>query len=219
VSLALLFKDELNGFYRSKVMIALWIGLPALALLLFYAVPSSTSGLSVAAFASVIVSVIGGTISSVMLAVTIINEKERKVYDLFFIRPIHRWELVIAKFLAVLLCVVVAGMLAVLIGLGLDTARLGTLPPAIGETIANSLLITIGMIGITTSASALIGIASPSVLVGVIAVLYGSNQVAGVVILPYLTAGFSPLVSFAVAMVVTAVMLAIACVYFERKQM
>jgi len=30
----LLFKDELTGFYKSKVMIFLWIGLPLMAVLL-----------------------------------------------------------------------------------------------------------------------------------------------------------------------------------------
>ena len=38
MSLWLLFKDELNGFYRSKVMLALWAGLPAMAVLLYFLV-------------------------------------------------------------------------------------------------------------------------------------------------------------------------------------
>ena len=34
MSLALLFTDELKGYYKSKVMIILWIGMPALTLLI-----------------------------------------------------------------------------------------------------------------------------------------------------------------------------------------
>ena len=33
MQLGLLFVDELRGFYKSKVMIFLWIGLPVIALL------------------------------------------------------------------------------------------------------------------------------------------------------------------------------------------
>jgi hypothetical protein len=38
---------------------------------------------------SIVVSSIGGTLAAVMLAVFIINEKNRHVYDLFLIRPIN----------------------------------------------------------------------------------------------------------------------------------
>ncbi|MFW6196653.1 MAG: hypothetical protein ACOC5D_04875 [Thermoplasmatota archaeon] len=36
MSLKILFKDELRGFYKSKVMIVLWVGLPLLAALIYF---------------------------------------------------------------------------------------------------------------------------------------------------------------------------------------
>ena len=34
MSLGLLFRDELKGFYKSKVMVTLWVGLPLLTLVI-----------------------------------------------------------------------------------------------------------------------------------------------------------------------------------------
>ena len=218
MSLGILFRDELNGFYRSKVMLFLWVGLPSLGLLLYYAQPSAGQT-PLSSFIALVVSAIGGTLSSVMLAVTIINEKERKVYDLFVIRPIKRWEIIISKFLAVFLCVVVAATIAILLGLAVDTVRMGALPSNFVGDLLSSFAITLGMIGISSSASALIGIAAPSVLVGVIAVLYGSNQLSAAVILPVLLMNASALLTIGVSLLITGVLLALACVYFERKQL
>ena len=75
--------------YRSKVMLALWVGLPG---------PSPSAGRCLAeyrldpgrVFTSLLVGSIGGTLASAMLAVSIINERERHVYDLFVIRPVRR---------------------------------------------------------------------------------------------------------------------------------
>ncbi len=218
MSLGLLLKDELNGFYRSKVMLFLWVGLPVISIIMFF-FQASGSPTSVAAFAAIVVAAIGGTLSSVMLAVTVISEKERKVYDLFVIRPIRRWELVISKFAAVFICVVAAGVIAILLGVLVDALRMGALPPNLGSQLFDSFMITLAMIGISASTSLLIGIASPSILVGVILVLYGSNQLASVVILPFFIANLSAVVSLGIGAAITAVMLVLAAFYFERKQL
>ena len=42
MQLGLLFADELRGFYKSKVMIFLWIGLPVIALLFRFISAGST---------------------------------------------------------------------------------------------------------------------------------------------------------------------------------
>ena len=88
MSLKILFKDELRGFYKSKVMIFLWVGLPILAILIYFWSPDTGQEIPFAAFSALLLSSIGGTLASVMLAVSIINEKEKNVYDLFLIRPI-----------------------------------------------------------------------------------------------------------------------------------
>ncbi len=218
MSFGLLLKDELNGYYRSKVMLLLWVGLPVISILVFYAQPAGTQA-SLAVYSAIIVSAIGGTLSSVMLAVTVINEKERKVYDLFVIRPIKRYELVLSKFAAVFICVVAAGAIAISFGLAIDAVRLGGIPANLWNQLADSLMVTVGMIVITASTSLLIGIASPSILVGVIIVLYGSNSLASLVILPLLVSNLAPVIALGIGAAIAAVMLVLACVYFERKQL
>ena len=220
MSLGLLIRDELNGFYRSKVMLFLWVGLPVISIIMFVVQASSNGApVSLASLAAVVVAAIGGTLSSVMLAVTIINEKERKVYDLFVIRPIHRWEIVISKFVAVVVCVVLAGTIAIVLGVAVDAIRLGGLPADVVSQILDSFMITLAMIGVSASTSVLIGIASPSILVGVILVLYGSNQLAAVVILPILVANVSAVLALVIGVAITAAMLVLASWYFEKKQL
>ena len=110
-------------------MIFLWVGLPVIALLFrFISAGSSGQELAFTFISSIVVSSIGGTLAAVMLAVFIINEKNRHVYDLFLIRPIKRQELIVAKFLAVYACVAVASAIAVLVGAVTDYATAGTLP-------------------------------------------------------------------------------------------
>lgn len=218
MSLPLLFKDELNGFYRSKVMIALWVGLPILGILFYYLQPD-TEGVAVSSFVALIVAALGGTISSAMLVVTIINEKERKVYELFVIRPIHRRDILLAKFMAVFLCVVVAAMLSIALGVAVDIARSGGLPPQLYESLWDSFLLTVSMVSVSCGASILIGVAAPSVIVGIIGVLYGSNQLAAAVALPALFGLGSTLLALGLAVVITVALLLGGIALFERKQL
>lgn len=218
MSLQILFKDELTGFYRSNVMLFLWIGLPMLSLVL-YALSPETGGVPASVFIALIVSSIGGALASIMLVVTIVNEKERKVYDLFVIRPIRRWHIVISKFMAVFLCLAVAGVISILVGVGVDLALNGSISSAVMQSLGDSIGITLCMIAIACSASVLIGVLSPSILIGVIAVLYGSNQLAALVVLPIFLANSSILVAIAVAAAIGITLLVLTVYFFERKQL
>lgn len=185
MQLGLLFTDELRGFYKSKVMIFLWIGLPIIALLFRFTTAGSTGQeLPFTLISSLVVSSIGGTLSAVMLTVFIINEKNRHVYDLFFIRPIKRRDLLIAKFLSVYLCVAVASAIAVLTGVAADFIGTGTVPPTVLSDAGQSLATTLSMIAVSCGAGVLIGAASPSVLVGAILVIYGGNQISVIPLIP-----------------------------------
>ena len=75
-NLSLLYFDELKGYYKSKVMIILWIGLPILVLLfrlLIFLAPEalnmpSTFPIPISSLVGFIISSIGGALSAVMLA-------------------------------------------------------------------------------------------------------------------------------------------------------
>jgi len=185
MTLALLVRDELNGFYRSYAMLALWGGLPALSLVLYVTTPN-LNGIPLAVFTSLIVGALGGSLGSAMLAVSIFTERERRVYDLFLVRPVKPWEILLAKFGAVYVCVAAAALLSIAVGLLGDSAVAGRFQGTDLSSLETSIVILVSMLAISSAAGVLIGVVSPSALVAVILVLYGGNQVAAAAVLPVL---------------------------------
>lgn len=127
MSFVLLVSDEIKGFYKSKVMIFLWIGLPFLTILIHFWSSLQGGGIPFTALSAIVTSSIGGTLASVMLAVSIINEKSQHVYDLFLVRPVRRWNIILSKFLAVYVCITVASLLSLLLGVLIDYANIGNI--------------------------------------------------------------------------------------------
>jgi ABC-2 type transport system permease protein len=220
MQLSLLFKDELRGFYKSKVMLFLWVGLPVIALLFrFVQFEATGAEMAFTVISSLVVSSIGGTLAAVMLAVFIINEKNRHVYDLFLIRPIKRRDIVLSKFFAVYLCVAIASGIAVLVGMAVDFASTGALSSTMLTDAATSLSISLSMIAVSCGAGVLIGVASPTVLVGAILVIYGGNQISVVPLLPtMLNMQYANAVTIVLAVAAAAALLAGAVALLNRKQ-
>jgi ABC-2 type transport system permease protein len=217
MSFGILFMDELNGFYRSKVMVALWIGLPVMALLLYLIVPD-IEGMPITQFTALLVSSIGGLLTSVLIVVNILNEKEKKVYDLFMVRPIHRGNLLLAKFSAVYLCVMVASLVAVLLSAGLDAVTNDLDAGALLSSLGDSLIITASMMAINCSAGMLIGVFANSVLVGVLLVIFGSNQLSSLVLLPMIAPVGEMWMTGLAAIGISIVLLVGAVLVFNRKE-
>jgi ABC-2 type transport system permease protein len=220
MKLRLLFVDELRGFYKSKVMIFLWIGLPIIALL-FRFVSASSSGQNIpfTLVSAIVVSSLAGTLASVMLAVFIINEKNRHVYELFLIRPLKRRDIILAKFFSVYTCVAIASFIAVLAGMITDYATTGTLSASVLSNMGQSLATSLSMIAVACAAGVLIGVASPSVLVGAILVIYGGNQISVIPLVPtLLNVQDATVFTIVLAGAAAAGLLAAAVALFERKQ-
>ena len=220
MQLGLLFVDELRGFYKSKVMIFLWIGLPVIALLFRY-ISSISSGQSLpfTLISALVVSSIGGTLASVMLTVFLINEKNRHVYDLFLIRPLKRRDIILSKFFSVYVCVAIASLIAVLAGITVDFASTGALSTTILSDAGQSLATSLSMIAVACSAGVIIGVASPSVLVGAILVIYGGNQISVIPLVPtLLNIQNAALFTIGLAGAVAAALLGGAILLFEKKQ-
>ena len=220
MSFLLLFNDELKGFYKSKVMIFLWFGLPLMTVLLhLWLTRSLTGGTPFTAISAMLVSSIGGTLAAVMLAISIINEKTRHVYDLFLIRPIKRWSIIISKFFAVYTCLTIASLLALFLGLVIDYFSVGGTSEAVLSEATQSLAISLSMMAISSSAGVLIGVAAPSVLVGAILVIYGGNQISAVPILPNILNMSNP-VPFTVILggTISCLLLAASVFLFNRKE-
>lgn len=220
MKLPLLFVDELRGFYKSNVMIFLWIGLPIIALLFrFISLGTTGQAIPFTVVSTIVVSSLAGTLASVMLGVSIINEKNRHVYELFLIRPLKRRDILLAKFLSVYVCIAIASFISILVGMLTDYFTAGALSGIILSNAAQSLATSLSMVAVSCSAGLLIGVASPSVLVGVILVLYGGNQISIIPLIPtLLNISDAILFTIGLAAAVCVALLAAAVALFERKQ-
>ena len=220
MKLPLLYVDELRGFYKSKVMLFLWIGLPIVSIL-FRFVQYETTGqtISFTVISGLVISSLAGTLAAVMLTVSIINEKNRHVYELFLIRPLKRREIILAKFLSVYTCVAIASFIAAFFGIGTDYLTTGALSTAALNNLGQSLAISLSMMAVACAAGVLIGVASPSVLVGAILVIYGGNQISVLPLVPTIL-NLSNATEFTIGLAVltTVLILAAAVGLFERKQ-
>lgn len=219
MSFSLLFKDELNGFYKSKVMIFLWIGLPLMTLLIHLWYSDTGGEIPLTSLSAIVVSSLGGTIASVMLTVSIIHEKTRRVYDLFLIRPIKRWKIIVSKFLAVYVCLIIASTLAIILGIIIDFANTGLPQEAVLNGALQSFAISISMMAVSSAAGTLIGVGAPSVLVGAILVIYGGNQISSIPLIPSIL-NMSDAVPFTIILgaIISCVLLVTAVTVFNKKQ-
>jgi ABC-2 type transport system permease protein len=219
MSLKILFVDELKGFYKSKVMIVLWVGLPLLSLLFHYIVPD-TEGIPISSIVAIILSSIGGTLGSAMLSTSIASEKIRHVYDLFLIRPVKRTSILLAKFFSVYLCLIIATGISLTLGLILDQIFIGNLPEFVLNQTIESLTISIAAMAISCSIGIFFGIIVSSVPVATILSVYIGNQISAISILPTVFLDFiDPIVfSLLVGCIAAVLMLAISSILFSRKQ-
>lgn len=220
MNLSLLFVDELRGFYKSKVMVFLWVGLPIITIL-FRFVQSSLTGQAIpfTFISTIVTSGLSGTLASVMLAVSLINERKSHVYELFLIRPLKRRDIILAKFFSVYLCVAVAIFISFFVGMAIDFLTTGALATVILGSLGQSLSISLSMVAVACSAGVLIGVAAPSVLVGAILIIYGGNQVSVIPLVPtLLNISNGDLFTIGLSAIVTGVLLAVAVGLFERKQ-
>jgi len=216
MSLPLLFVDELRGFYKSKVMLFLWVGMPVFGLLV-HLLAQGEQEMPVSVLTAILVSTISGTLASAMLVVSVLNERERHVFDLFVVRPVKRRDLLLAKFFAVYVCVVTAAMIAVGVGAAIDYLDASMPMDVVLKGVGESLVMSFAMLAVTASAGVLIGIAAPSMLVGVILVIYGGNQMSAVVGLLGFYIG-NDVLTIGLGVIIAVMLLTISIRVFDRKQ-
>ena len=220
----LLIKDELWGFAKSRVMLVLWVVLPLLAIAGFLILPERLKGnmgneLSAAAFMSLIVSNIAGTIASLMVAVDIVSEKNRKVYELFVIRPIPRRAIILAKFIAVFASVTIACVISILAGMVLDAIRGQSMNGEQLYDLVKSLASLTGAIALSAAVGVFFGVISRTILVAVLLILFCPN----LAIVPMLPMFFGVLpesfwIFIAISAGLVAIVLAGSVALFKRSE-
>jgi ABC-2 type transport system permease protein len=219
VSLRLLFVDELRGYAKSKVMIVLWIGLPLLSFLIQFINPGELEGMPISFLVSLVVSSIGGTLSAIMLSTSIVSEKNRHVYELFLIRPVKRSSLILAKFLAVYLCLVVAVAISLSVGLIVDGFT-NKLSENFLSITFEYLIMSFSSMAITCSIGILFGVVVSSVPVAAILSVYLGSQLSSLIILPiFFLGGLNPVIlSLALGIPISIIVIGIDISLFNRQQ-
>ena len=219
MSLKILFVDELKGFYKSKVMIVLWVGLPLISLLFRYITPEIEE-FPFSSVVAIILSSIGGTLASAMLSTSIANEKIRHVYDLFLIRPVKRVNILLAKYFSVYLCLIIATGISLTLGLILDQIFIGSLPEYVLNQTLESLTISLAAMAISCSIGIFFGVIVSSVPVATILSVYIGNQISAISILPTIFLDFiDPIIfSLLVGCIAAVIMLTVSSILFTRKQ-
>jgi ABC-type transport system involved in multi-copper enzyme maturation permease subunit len=190
--LAIMLRDELIGFARSKVMLVLWLLLPGIAMLAYFLIDGSEklknmaggdSPMTATDLVGFLLTSLSGPIAALMVAVDIVSERQRKVYELFVIRPMHRDVILWAKFLAVFVCVVVACMLAVAAGITVDLFQ-GDPIKGGAYRLFQSLVNIACVVALATAVGVFVGSISRTILVAVLIVLYGGQNLIYVPMLP-----------------------------------
>ena len=219
MSLGLLYQDELRGYYKSKTMIVLFIGMPLISILMHFLQPDA-EGMPISILVGLLIASMGGTLSSVMLSTTVVNEKSRHVYELFLIRPIKRFHLLLAKFLAVYSCLFISVLLSLSIGLTIDYLTLEIPLDVILEGTIDSLVISLAAMAISCSMGILIGVLVNSVMLAAILAIYAGNQLSLIAVLPgVMLETLDPvLFSVTVGVFATLVIMGINYFVFEKKQ-
>lgn len=219
MSLRLLFLDELKGYAKSKVMIVLWFGLPLLSFLIQFISPGELEGMPISFLVAIVISSIGGTLSVIMLSTSIVNEKNRHVYELFLIRSVRRSSLLLAKFLAVYLCLIIAAAISLTVGLIID-AFTADLSERFLNNILDSLFVSISAMAITCSIGVLFGVIISSVPVAAILSVYLGSQLSSLILLPtfFIPGLNTELLALTLGISLTIVIMGVNIIIFNRMQ-
>jgi len=217
VNSLLIYRDELTGFLRSRVIIVLAVGLPVLVLVLRLVQPN-TEGIPFFIFTAILIASIGGTLGAVLLSTAITNERGKHVYDLFLIRPVRRSDLLLGKYFAALTALLVTAVLALTVGIIVDIVAGGRAVDVLRAGVEPTVLSLAGM-AIACAVGLLLGVLVDSVAASAILSVYLGNQLSAIAVLPSALAPDLPVLPIALAagLVVPTVLLTIAIVVFRRK--
>jgi ABC-2 type transport system permease protein len=218
-SFLLLLWDEFKGFAKSKIIIALWIGLPVLSIIMHFLQPA-TGDFPISLLTGLFVASIGGLLAAVILSSTMVNELSANVYDLYLIRPVKRWQIIVSKYIAVMISLIIAVFLSFAVGLIVDSIR-GLVPAGIFlRFVLDSIVMAIAAMSIACAAGLFLGLVLKSVALAVILSIYLGQQLSLVAILPgVLAPGIDPLwFSLGVGLAATVVILVSGIFVFQKKQ-
>jgi ABC-type transport system involved in multi-copper enzyme maturation permease subunit len=226
MSLRILCADELRGFIVSKIMIILLVGMPIMSLVVHWLAGPSEKSISIAYLTAILVTSISGTLGSVSLSTSITSEKNRHVYDLFIIRPVKRWEILSAKFLAVYACLILAAALSILVGAIVDRLMTTTITPDLVNKTYQAFGTCLTGTALAVAIGTFFGVVMNSVPAAAILSVYVGNQITGITsvlsiipgLLPAAIQDYTYLVAMGVGGGLAVLFFLLAIMLFNKKQ-
>ncbi|MFW5836137.1 MAG: ABC transporter permease [bacterium] len=217
MSSLLIYKDEIQGFLRSRAMVILAVGLPLLVVVLRLIRPE-TEGISFFAFTAILIASIGGTLGAVLLSTAITNERQQHVYDLFLIRPVSRTSLLLGKYFGALTVLFATAVIALSLGVVADILA-GRPTVNIITSAVEPVILSLAGMAIACAVGTLLGVLVESVAVSAILAVYLGNQLSALVVLPSALAPDLPIIPIAIAagVLVPTLLLAVAARVFRKK--
>ncbi len=200
----------------------MWIGMPLVVIVMHFLNPVQ-GDFPMTLFSGIIIASIGGLLAAVILSSTMANEINANVYALFLIRPVKRWQIVIAKYIAFMFSLIIASLLSFTSGIIVDLIR-SSLPSEILKALIRysfeNLLISLSAMSIACAAGLVIGMLVKSVAMAVILSIYLGQQMSVIAILPgYFLENVNPLVfSIGVGLAATVIILSLGIFVFQKKQ-
>lgn len=232
-NLFILLWDEFKGYTKSKAIFVVWIGMPAIVVLMHFLTPAQ-SDLPVTMFTGLLIAIVGGVLASVILGTTMTNEITKSVYTLFLIRPVKRWQIIVSKYIAMIITLIIASFLSFAIGILIDSIKfsdeISTIPDFLLKNIINTsiadLFIAISAMSVACVIGLFIGMIARSVAVSAILSFYLGQQISTLALLPRLleqtgalAANINPLyLALGVGFAATVVFLALGIFIFYKKQ-
>lgn len=211
-------------------MIILFIVLPVLSILMSI-LTGQMEDFPAIYLTTVLATSIAGALGSIMLSTSITSEMNKNVYNLFLIRPGKRHNIIIAKFVAVYLCIIIAVWLSIFTGMIFDAIRDITIPQFFMEQFVDSIFTMFVAVAITCSFGTLFGILMKSVAGSALLSIYVGNQASSILtlVIPLISQmmesqlGISfPLDPFILSMIIgtaTSIgILLVAILVFNKKQ-
>ena len=222
MTVGLLYADEMRGFYKSYVMLALWVGLPALTIAIHFLQPLIEPAMrdwSLSYVVSITIAGIGGPLASVSLSASIVSERNQKVYELFLIRPVRRSSLILAKFAATYTCLIVATVISLASGMVIDS-WLGVPFESLWNEIMTSVVVTLSAMAMACSGALLIGMFLSSVALASIVSVFGGEILILVPMLPnYFDPSADPVpLAIVSGLVITSLFLVLTIYLFNHRQ-
>ena len=149
-----------------------------------------------------------------------VNELNSSVYDLYLIRPVKRWHILVTKYLAVFLCLAIASLLSLGVGLLIDYFTAGLPPTTLILETLESFVVTLSAMSISCVAGIFIGILVKSVALAAILSIYLGQQLSVAAILPgVFFETINPLYfSIGIGVALTAIILVAEIIVFNKKQ-